>query len=537
MAAPVELEAQGPSAPRTRRRAGHPVPGHRRVLRSPAAAGDLAGAATSPAGDPLAALADVTAELATLAQTDWHGLPGQAVHDALDLLEQSARRLEAARAAVLTAAEANGLWALHGSRTFAGWLRTRTGSTAAAASRQVREARALRDHLPVTREALAAGCLGAQHAAVLVRETTRTALLRSQLADPEVGERFLVEQAQEMDAGTFTSLVQAWAVAADPEGADRAWREADGKEELTLSPTTGGWQVRGWLDDVSGQVVSTALGAHAGRKGAEDERTPAQRRAAALVSLAHRSLDDGEVRTSARIRPHLTVTVSLELLRALAAATGSAVPAHAPDEPTGLLGLPAQLALSAPGGPQDPARPQAPGPVAAGGPVEVGPEASSWVERWRTGDRHVISTALDPASLRGLAPATLEDGTPVAPALLARLACESQLSRVVFGPESTVLDAGREKRIFPANQVRAIIARDRHCQWPGCDEPPGFGEVHHSLWWALHGGRTDVEHGVLLCWHHHDWTHAHQVTITRSSGRWWFHDRNGRPVTTPGPGP
>src|SRR5699024_6955304 len=106
-------------------------------------------------------------------------------------------------------------------------------------------------------------------------------------------------------------------------------------------------------------------------------------------------------------------------------------------------------------------------------------------------------TRLDHRHLRAIDPATFSDGTPSPPALLARLACGSQLSRIIFGPDSTVLDVGRTKRIFPANQVKAVIARDRHCQYPGCHEPPEFGEIHHSLWWAKHNGPTAVSHGIL----------------------------------------
>ncbi|WP_324651393.1 HNH endonuclease signature motif containing protein [Georgenia sp. H159] len=252
---------------------------------------------------------------------------------------------------------------------------------------------------------------------------------------------------------------------------------------------------------------------------------------------------------------------------------------HTPDA---TFGAPAEAALDAPGGPRDPHTSPEPsngphttagtggsatgpdgaadtastagggdgatGPDgAAGGGGEaadgvvggsrfvVSPEAAQWVQQWRPGDDHVISTALDYGGLVGLQAAVLEDGTPIPPGLLSRLVCESQLSRVVFGPESTILDAGREKRIFPANQVRAVIARDKHCQYPGCDEPPGYGEIHHSLWWAKHLGATDAEHGILLCWHHHDWVHTHQITITRSAGQWYFHDRNGWLLTAHGP--
>src|SRR5690625_7785744 len=97
--------------------------------------------------------------------------------------------------------------------------------------------------------------------------------------------------------------------------------------------------------------------------------------------------------------------------------------------------------------------------------------------------------------MTGIDPATLEDGTPVSPALLARLACGSGLSRVVFGPDSQVLDVGREQRIFPAHMVKAIIARDRHCRAPDCDAPPGAGESHQALSRARAGGPPPGDRG------------------------------------------
>src|SRR5699024_6295100 len=108
-------------------------------------------------------------------------------------------------------------------------------------------------------------------------------------------------------------------------------------------------------------------------------------------------------------------------------------------------------------------------------------EQKDWARRWKPGDDHQISSSLNHELLTGVAPATLADGSPISPGLLTRLACSSLLSRVIFGPDSTVLDSGREERIFTASQTRAIIARDKHCQYPGCDEPPSRCEVHHSL--------------------------------------------------------
>ena len=44
---------------------------------------------------------------------------------------------------------------------------------------------------------------------------------------------------------------------------------------------------------------------------------------------------------------------------------------------------------------------------------------------------------------------------------------------------------------------------------------------------------TSVELGILLCWHHHDWVHAHGITIARSKGEWFFYDRHGWLIEAP----
>nr|WP_227993079.1 HNH endonuclease signature motif containing protein [Pseudactinotalea sp. HY160] len=448
----------------------------------------------------VARLGRVTAELESLARLEWYGASGDAVLDTLEEVEQARRRLEAVRARATAAAEADGRWALDGSRALATWLQFHTGAQRGACLQQVRNARRLNLDLPGALEALTDGRIGADHVAVLVRECTRTQRMRRQLADPDIGETFLVTSASRLDAGTFTSVAKEWAIAADPDAADRAWREDGAKEDVTLAHTIDGYHLQGWLDEASGRILDTALTAHMGRASEADDRTPGQRRAAALTELAQADLDSGRLQPSARIRPQITLHVPWETLQALIAATASARPRSGGC--TGALG--------------------------------ERPDDTEWARQWGrdTDDEHLITTRLDHRRMRGVDPATFSDGTPLTPGQLSRLACDSQISRVVFGPASTVLDVGREQRIFPANQARAVIARDRHCQFPGCHEPPEYGEIHHSLWWAKHNGPTSVGHGILLCWSHHDLVHQREITIARRDGRWHF-TRHGLVITAP----
>ncbi|WP_127130199.1 HNH endonuclease signature motif containing protein [Georgenia sp. SYP-B2076] len=483
--------------------------------------------ATFPAASPGAALA---AGLATLQETlallhtiDLHEVPGSGVLAALDGIEQARRKTESLAARALATIEADGMWALDGARSMPAWYRARTGKHPAAAAREVRQARALRDHLPATAKALAKGEISTDHAAALVKHTTDTEGRRDRLTDPDVGEDFLLGHAKTLDAADFTLALQDWGTRADPDATDRAYQEQTLREEFTLAKTTDGYHARGWLSPTNGQLLQTALTARTGTPAKTDTRTPAQRRANALIGLAHLALDSGTLRPGARIRPHLAVTVPFDTLQRLVAA--AAIRAHRPGCPT--TGPGAAFGLTpAPTG--RPARAGGEGhpdaAVAASGGLTGLPAAAGCAD----GDTctcqpgTLIEAGPDAAAMADTPTATLEDGTILSPALLARLACDSQMHRVVFGPDSEILDAGREQRLFTAAQTRAIIARDKRCQYPHCHAPPGEGEIHHSIAWWAQFGSTNINLGVLLCWYHHDWVHAHAITIERRNGHWTF---------------
>ena len=72
----------------------------------------------------------------------------------------------------------------------------------------------------------------------------------------------------------------------------------------------------GVLDPEGGATVLAALMPLAAPGGADDDRTPAQRRADALVELARRALDSAELPTTAGERPYLQIRVDLATLLA-----------------------------------------------------------------------------------------------------------------------------------------------------------------------------------------------------------------------------
>ena len=71
----------------------------------------------------------------------------------------------------------------------------------------------------------------------------------------------------------------------------------------------------GDLDAEGGEIVMTALRSITDPQGRDsDERSPAQRRADALVEVCRRWLDDGRTGTAGGQKPHLSVIVDLEVL-------------------------------------------------------------------------------------------------------------------------------------------------------------------------------------------------------------------------------
>ncbi len=123
----------------------------------------------------------------------------------------------------------------------------------------------------------------------------------------------------------------------------------------------------------------------------------------------------------------------------------------------------------------------------------------------RSGQRpHLqVTVSLDTLTgAEGSAAAELEGAGAIAAETALRLGCDAAVSRVVFGPQSAVLDMGRATRVPQAATRRAVRARDRGCVWPGCGRPAAWGEVHHLRHWAR-GGSTDLHNLVTICRGHH----------------------------------
>jgi hypothetical protein len=119
--------------------------------------------------------------------------------------------------------------------------------------------------------------------------------------------------------------------------------------------------------------------------------------------------------------------------------------------------------------------------------------------------------------LEGAPGGELEFAGAVPAATVQRLACDARIRRVLLGPTSAVIDVGRVLRL-PSPAARAALrARSGGCEWPGCDRPVAFTNAHHLVHWG-HGGGTDMENLVLLCYRHHWLIHEGGWQLARVEG-------------------
>ncbi|MCV2490125.1 HNH endonuclease [Geodermatophilus sp. YIM 151500] len=107
-----------------------------------------------------------------------------------------------------------------------------------------------------------------------------------------------------------------------------------------------------------------------------------------------------------------------------------------------------------------------------------------------------IDDLVDPAT--GATAATTGLGATLSAARARWLACDSQVSRIVIGPDGVPLDHGRTKRLVTPAQRRSLELRDRGCVFAGCEAPTWWCDAHHLLDWIF-DGPTDVDNLGLLC--------------------------------------
>jgi hypothetical protein len=119
--------------------------------------------------------------------------------------------------------------------------------------------------------------------------------------------------------------------------------------------------------------------------------------------------------------------------------------------------------------------------------------------------------------LLGATAAETEFSQPIASKTVERWACDSNITRILLGGESTVIEVGRAKRTVEGPTRRALNARDGCCRWPGCDRPAKWSAAHHIVHW-IDGGPTDLDNLILLCFRHHRMVHEGGWRLIKTDG-------------------
>jgi hypothetical protein len=200
--------------------------------------------------------------------------------------------------------DAAGLWELDGSTSCSAWLRSRCKMTNRAATRFATRGRRLRQ-LPVLARAAESGTMAdGQVEATLAGINDRCAEVFAEHEDR------IVPTLAPLSPGQCARAMWAWRAHAQPDGS-----EPDSTDRsLYLSPTLDGrYVLDASLDAAAGAVVATAVDlAITPDADGEPERSPARRRADALVEVCRFFLDHHDAVPAGRRRPHLNVVVDIE---------------------------------------------------------------------------------------------------------------------------------------------------------------------------------------------------------------------------------
>jgi len=200
-------------------------------------------------------------------------------------------------------------YAADGSLTAKAWLRWNCNLTHGQASDRVEVARQMQS-LPVTTQALAEGDISYQHAALIARTAQRLGSLW-----PADAEEILVTAAKEVDPVRLRCATMQLRHCLEPDGVLDDATAGDDRRFLHLNQTFGGiFVLNGQFGADDGATLKAALMSVLRPPADNDDRSPGQRRADALIDLARRQLDSGTLPETGGQKPHITVNVQMTTL-------------------------------------------------------------------------------------------------------------------------------------------------------------------------------------------------------------------------------
>ncbi len=197
-----------------------------------------------------------------------------------------------------------------GNITAASWISRTCGMSVTSAADRLCVGTQLHS-LPKVAAALASGEIGYQSASVLCH-------LYEQLGDKQ----YLFDEEEMLDFARRFSVFQLRMICrvarhvADPDGFFNEAEHDYTRRRLHISLMSDGMHaIDGILDSETGAAVKTVLESLAKPMGPEDDRTRPQRMVDALHEVVNKAMDEGRLPRRNGVRPHVTVTATLEGLK------------------------------------------------------------------------------------------------------------------------------------------------------------------------------------------------------------------------------
>ncbi len=462
----------------------------------------------------------INAGLRYLNEVDATGLTSVEQAECLRGLGQAEAMHTAARSKVLAAFSAAGGYEDDGHGTTRTWLKWQTRITASAAGAAVGWARRLSAH-PAVAGALVAGTLSPSWARQICDWTDL--LPEEHRADAD---QILLGAAA---AGAALADLGALAEEMRRRLAKPDHDDGDGFEDrwVRLETTFGGaGKLDGDLAPGCAAALGAVLDALGKRAGPEDLRSKGQRQHDALEEACRRLIAAGGLPERAGQPTQILLHLTLDQLRGQPGAAdaetawpGAAAPPGADCDAaivpvvTGRVdpGVLDRLAAAllrdpGPGGPATPDHARPGQPAAPGAPDQPGPASGpgarhhddpAAARRARAADDRRARADRAARQLIITAAADLLSGPRGLAAYL-----RTRLTPDTVASVSLPLDIGTITDTIPVHLRRAVAVRDRHCRFPGCDQPVAACQPHHLIPRAQ-GGPTCLTNLLLLCSFHH----------------------------------
>ena len=308
--------------------------------------------------------------------------------------------------------------------------------------------------------------------------------------DRERASQTLLAAAAEQNARTFGRTCRRMLAQLDAAAAREAENRRYDRRRAAVATTDDGMlSLSGQWSGIDAETIATAVDAFRSPDPTGISRNAEQRTADAVVELARAALRSGDAPSVHGIRPHVTVTIGQDALRA------------------GRSGAPCGDGCEAAADCGRDASGECDRDVSGGNGLDAlpcsGPDAkdSDGQDVRRTGCRCRGGSGAGDAATAGVAETPWMGPLPFDE--VRRLLADAGVSRLLLDADGAPIEAGEPVRTVPAGLWRSLAARDGGCIADGCDAPANWCDVMHLDQPYRLEGRLTIDTAGLGCRHHH----------------------------------